>query len=149
MQFGRFYRFDERKDNKVHWQISAPDGSEHIVGHFQKLCTASEGYDELPVKGLDKNARYRLKCKTQSLFIKRLGGLVKHVMPIELNPDGFILRTANKFLAMPDGAENLEASGAALMSGIKLNNQFLGTGYNDRIHMFGDFGSAIYTIEKL
>ena len=149
LQFGRFYRFDERKDNKVHWQISAPDGSEHIVGHFQKLCTASEGYDELPVKGLDKNARYRLKCKTQSLFIKRLGGLVKHVMPIELNPDGFILRTANKFFAMPDGAENLEASGAALMSGIKLNNQFLGTGYNDRIHMFGDFGSAIYTIEKL
>ena len=149
LQFGRFYRFDERKDNKVHWQISAPDGSEHIVGYFQKLCTASEGYDELPVKGLDKNARYRLKCKTQSLLIKRLGGLVKHVMPIELNPDGFILRTANKFFAMPDGAENLEASGAALMSGIKLNNQFLGTGYNDRIHMFGDFGSAIYTIEKL
>ena len=66
-----------------------------------------------------------------------------------LEADGFILRTANKFFAMPDGAENLEASGAALMSGIKLNNQFLGTGYNDRIHMFGDFGSAIYTIEKL
>lgn len=35
------------------------------------------------------------------------------------------------------------------MSGIKLNNQFLGTGYNDKLHMFGDFGSAIYAIEKL
>ena len=70
-------------------------------------------------------------------------------MPVELDPDGFILRTANKYITTPDGAEDFEASGAALMSGIKLNNQFLGTGYNDRIHMFGDFGSAIYAIEKL
>ena len=83
------------------------------------------------------------------MFIKRLGGLVKHVMPIELNPDGFILRTANKLFAMPDGAEEFETSGAALMSGVKLNNQFLGTGYNPKLHMFGDFGSAIYTIEKI
>ena len=149
LQFGRFYRFDERKDNKVHWQISAPDGHEHICGHFQKLCTASEGFDELPIKGLDKNARYELSCKRQSIFIKRLGGLVKHVMPVELDPDGFILRTANKLFAMPDGAEQYEADGATLMAGVKLNNQFLGTGYNDKLHMFGDFGSAIYTIEKI
>ena len=70
-------------------------------------------------------------------------------MPVELDPDGFILRTANKLFAMPDGAEQYEADGATLMAGVKLNNQFLGTGYNDKLHMFGDFGSAIYTIEKI
>ena len=147
-QFGRFYRFDERKDNKVHWQVSSRDGKEHIVGHFQKLCTASEGPDALCVHDLDSKAKYHLSCKRQSLFIKRLGGLVKHVMPVELDPDGLILRTANKFFTMPDGAEDFTASGAALMSGVGLNNQFLGTGYNNKIHMFGDFGSAVYTIER-
>ena len=147
-QFGRFYRFDERKDNKVHWQVSSRDGKEHIVGHFQKLCTASEGPDALCVHDLEPKAKYHLSCKRQSLFIKRLGGLVKHVMPIELDPDGLILRTANKFITMPDGEEDFTASGAALMSGVGLNNQFLGTGYNDKIHMFGDFGSAVYTIER-
>lgn len=49
---------------------------------------------------------------------------------------------------MPDGAEDFFASGAALMSGVGLNNQFLGTGYNERLHMLGDFGSALYTIKK-
>ena len=148
LQFGRFYRFDERKANKVHWQISAADGSEHIVGHFQKLCTASEGYDELPVRGLEPDASYKFSCKAQRIFIKRLGGLVKHVSPVEFHPDGFVLRTVNKVFAMPDGAEEYTVSGAALMAGVKLNNQFLGTGYNGKLHMFGDFGSALYTIER-
>lgn len=148
LQYGRFYRFDEHKANKLHWQVSSKDVKEHVVGCFQKLCTASEGYDMLSVHGLEPSARYHLVCKRQSLFIKRLGGLVKHVMPLELDPDGFVLRTANKFFTMPDGAEDFVASGAALMSGVGLNNQFLGTGYNERLHMLGDFGSALYTIKK-
>lgn len=148
LQFGRFYRFDEYRDNKVHWQVSSPDGKTHICGHFQTKCKASEGFSELPVTGLEPNARYRLSCKKQSIFIKRLGGLVKHVMPIELDPNGFILRTANKLYAMPDGAEEYEADGAALMEGVMLNDQFMGTGYNDKLHMLGDFGSAVYVIEK-
>lgn len=148
LQYGRFYRFDEHKANKLHWQVSSKDGKEHVVGCFQKLCTASEGYDMLSVYGLEPSVRYHLVCKRQSLFVKRLGGLVKHVMPVELDPDGFVLRTANKFFTMPDGAEDFVASGAALMSGVGLNNQFLGTGYNERLHMFGDFGSALYTIKK-
>ena len=127
--------------------MSSRDGKEHIVGHFQKLCTASEGPDMLSVKGLEPTRRYRLCCKKQSIFIKRLGGLVKHVMPVELDPDGFILRTANKYITMPDGAEDFTATGAALMSGVGLNNQFIGTGYNERLHMLGDFGSALFTIE--
>mgnify|MGYP002518161109 FL=1 len=148
LQYGRFYRFDEHKANKLHWQVSSKGGKEHIVGHFQKLCTASEGYDMLSVHGLEPNEKYHLVCKSQSLFVKRLGGLVKHVMPVELDPDGFVLRTVNKLFTMPDGAENFTASGAALMSGVGLNNQFLGTGYNERLHMFGDFGSALYTVKK-
>ena len=148
LQYGRFYRFDEHKANKLHWQVSSKDGKEHVVGCFQKLCTASEGYDMLSVHGLEPSAKYHLVCKRQSLFVKRLGGLVKHVMPVELDPDGFVLRTANKLFTMPDGAEDFVASGAALMSGVGLNNQFLGTGYNERLHMLGDFGSALYTIKK-
>ena len=148
LQFGRFYRFDERKDNKVHWQCSAADGTEHIVGHFQKLCTASEGPDRLPVRALEADARYRVRCKGQRLFVKRLGGLVKHITPMEFHPDGIVLRTANKLFAMPDGAEDCTASGAALMCGLELNNQFLGTGYNGKLHMYGDFGSSVYVVEK-
>ena len=148
LQFGTFLRSDERKPNKVHWQVSSPDGSTHIVGHFQTLCSASDGYDELPVKNLERDKKYRLSGKKQRIFIKRLGGLVKHVMPVELDPNGFVLRTANKLYAMNDRAEDYVCSGAVLMAGVKLNNQFMGTGYNEELHMLGDYGSALYVIEK-
>lgn len=147
-QYGSFYRFDETRENRRHWQVSAADGSEHICGHFQKLCSASAGADILPVTALEPETEYKVEAKPQRIFIKRLGGLVKHVLPIELDPDGFILRTANKLFAMPDAAEHLAASGAALMSGIKLQRQFLGTGYNDRLHILGDFGSTLYCIRR-
>lgn len=149
LQFGTFFRFDERKDNKVHWQVSALDGSEHIIGHFQTLCTASEGYDELPVKNLEAGKRYRLRGKKQRIFIKRLGGLVKHIMPFEVDPNGLLLRTGNKLFAMNDGAEDYVNYGATLMAGVKLNNQFMGTGYNEKLHMLGDYGSVLYTIEEV
>jgi len=149
LQYGTFRRFDERKGNKRHWQISSRDGREHICGHFQTLCTAAEGCDELPVKGLEPESEYRIAAKPQSIYIKRLGGLVKHVMPIELDPDGFLLRTANKVYTMPDGCEEYETSGAALMAGMKLNDQFIGTGYNGKLHMLGDFGSVLYIIERI
>lgn len=147
LQFGRFYRENELKDNTVHWQVSSPDGKEHIAGHFQKLCSASPSFDELKVKGLDGARRYRIKCKPQRIFVKRVGGLVKHILPFELDPDGAVLRTANKYAALPDGGEEYIASGAALGVGMKLNDQFMGTGYNSELHMFGDFGSALYSVE--
>ncbi|MCF0138044.1 MAG: alpha-galactosidase [Oscillospiraceae bacterium] len=149
LQFGTFFRFDERKDNKLHWQVSAPDGSEHVAGHFQTLCCASEGYDELPVKNLERNAKYALKGKKQRILLKRVGGLVKHVLPVELDPNGLIMHTGSKFFSIPDGTESYVNYGATLMAGVKLNNQFMGTGYNERLHMLGDCGSVLYTIERL
>lgn len=148
LQFGRLRRFDEFRDNTVHLQVSSQDGREHMAGFFQKLCTASPGFDELRLSGLVPGRRYRIRCKPQRIFIKRVGGLVKHIMPIELDPEGFVLRTANKLAAMPDGAEEYVATGAALGAGMKMNDQFMGTGYTPEIHMFGDFGSALYEISE-
>jgi len=32
---------------------------------------------------------------------------------------------------------------------VHLNNQFVGTGYNERVRLLGDFGSNLYTIEAI
>ena len=75
-----------------------------------------------------------------------------HTLALKKGADLYFSReelpTAQAVRAMLDGAEDFFASGAALMSGVGLNNQFLGTGYNERLHMLGDFGSALYTIKK-
>ncbi len=148
-QYGRFYRHQAEKTNKVHWQVLSKDGSPGIAGFYQTLATASEGSDYLPLKGLEPKAFYRLTTRPQSLFIKRFGGLVKHIMPFTLNPEGLILRTANKYFALTDCVESYEAFGDALLAGIKLNNQFVGTYYNQHTRLLGDFGSNLYYFEKI
>ena len=41
------------------------------------------------------------------------------------------------------------ASGAMLMEGLRLENQFLGTGYHPNIRVMGDFGSTMYSIKEI
>ncbi len=148
LQYGRFSRLPARKDNKVHWQCTAPDGSEAVAGFFQTLTTASEGYDYLPLAGLDPDATYTVSTRPQSLFIKRFGGLVKHILPVSLNPDGIVLRTVGRFYCLTDCVESYECRGDMLGVGIRLNNQFVGSYYNEHTRLLSDFGSNLYVVKK-
>ncbi|MBO7252339.1 MAG: hypothetical protein J6V25_06915, partial [Oscillospiraceae bacterium] len=68
---------------------------------------------------------------------------------INVDPNGTLLRLADRFITLPGGVEELTASGAALMSGILLRPQFRGTGYDQNQRTQGDFGSDIYIIEPV
>lgn len=144
-QYGRFTRIrDARgKENKVIWQSTSNDGSIALTGFFQTQAAAAESDDKLIVTGL-RAGRYIVRTRPQRLFIERFGGLVKHILPVELNPDGFVLRMANRFYSLTDCVEEYECSDKALKAGIPLKSQFMGTGYNKNVRMLGDFGSNIY-----
>lgn len=145
-QFGRFFRLPALKDNKIHWQCSSPDGKEAVSGFYQTRSYASEGYDCLPLTDLEPNSVYTVETRPQVLHISRFGGLIKHVLPLSLHPDGFILRLVNRLYAMEDCVEEYTAQGALLMSGLRLNSPFLGTHYNNKTRLLGDFGSNLYLV---
>ena len=149
LQYGRFIRIEAEKDNKVVWQCIDETGKKGLIGFFQTLTTASEGFDRLRILGVNDNERYIVKTKPQRLFLKQFGGLVKHILPITLNPDGFILRTLNKIYSLDNVVEEYEGSGKTLKDGILLNNQFMGSYYNNKTRLLGDFGSNLYTFESL
>ncbi len=150
MQYGTFRRGEKYKDNKIVWHCVDEDTGEGISGFFQTQASASEGFDRLRLPGLNRDKKYRVSTRPQRLFVKRFGGLVKHIMPVALNPEGFILRTANKYYALTDCVEDYTAYGGALMdNGILLNNQFVGTYYNERTRLLGDFGSNLYVIQLI
>jgi len=67
---------------------------------------------------------------------------------VNINPNGAILRTADKVYGLEDGVEGYRVSGAALMSGIRLLPLFRGTGYDRNQRTQGDFGSNLYLIEE-
>ena len=148
LQYGRFSRLPARRPTRIAWQTVARDGGEAIAGDFQTLACASPGYDALRVTGLDRDARYTVSTRPQPLYLDRFGGLVKHILPLDLDPDGPVLRTAGKVYALTDCVETYDTTGAALDAGIMLANQFLGSGYNDTTRLLGDFGSTLYAIKE-
>ena len=139
-QYGRFRR------TKLGWQVS--DGNVTLAGVFHGLTPAAPGYEQLRVLGLEKDARYRVNSLSQVIRIGQFGSLLKHVAPVNIDPNGALLRIADRHFTLPGGEEELTASGAALMSGILLRPQFRGTGYDKNQRTQGDFGSDIYIIEK-
>lgn len=139
-QFGQFRRIPGG------WQVS--DDHATLAGIFHGCRPASPGYDYLRLKALDKGKRYHFRSRPQVLRVGQFGDLVKHVSPVNLNPNGMILRTADKFLTMPDGVHEGTASGAALMSGIPMLPAFRGTGYDTNQRTQLDFGSNLYIIEE-
>ena len=146
-QYGRFYRMKTYKENKVIWEVVSEDEETALTGFFQTLGKAAESSDKLKVIGL-KEGMYTIRTRPQRLYIERFGGLIKHVMPVELNPDGMVMRVANRHYSMKDCVENYTCSSEALKSGIPLCEQFIGTGYDERVRMIGDFGSNMYITEK-
>ncbi len=139
-QFGTFHRL------KKGWQVS--EGKTTLAAVFRSLVHAAPPYELLRLKGLDSRKRYHFSTYGQKLRVGQFGSLVKHVAPVNLNPNGVILRTADRHITLPDGAQELHASGAALMAGIRLLPLFRGTGYDANQRTLTDFGSELFIIEE-
>ena len=139
-QFGVFRRL------KNGWQVSREGVT--LAGVFRRLVAAAPGWERLQLKHLDKKKQYHLRSRHQKLRIGQFGSLVKHVAPVNLDPNGFILRTADRHFTLPDGAQELRASGSALMAGSVLLPLFRGTGYDENQRTLTDFGSELFIIEE-
>ncbi|MBE6969712.1 MAG: alpha-galactosidase [Ruminococcaceae bacterium] len=139
-QFGTFRRLANG------WQVS--DGATTLAAVFRKLLPAAPGYEVLRLRGLEKDKRYHFSTCTHKLRVGQFGALVKHVAPVDLDPNGLLLRAADRLITLPDGAQELCCSGAALMAGIRLLPLFRGTGYDEQQRTLTDFGSELYIIEE-
>ena len=146
LQYGTFYRFNKTREFQENFMCVSSDRKAAVAGNFQILAKAGEGNDFLPLSGLENNLTYKVRTLGKGLSIKNFGSLINHILPFKIKPDGFIIRTVDKFFQMKDCVEEYTATGNALHEGIRLNNQFIGTGYNKNIRMMGDFGSDLYII---
>ena len=141
-QFGAFRRL--KAPDGISMQVS--DGNVAIVGLFHELVHAAPGYERIYPRGLDMKTVYNVFSRRQLLNAAQYGGLLKHILPVKVKPDGAIVRTAGRQYRMKDAERECDATGAALMSGMSLNARFMGTGYDPGMRMQGDFSSNIYVI---
>jgi len=140
-QFGTFRRL------KNGWQVS--DGKTVLAGVFHGCRPAVPGWEFLRLKDVEKAKTYRLSSRPKGLRVGQFGSLVKHVSPVELNPNGFILRTADRHYTLPDGVQTATVTGGALAAGVPLLPAFRGTGYDAAQRTQLDFGSDLYIVEEV
>ena len=146
-QYGRLSYHTLKEGARESFQVV---GKGEILASVHNLSySAIPDRDYLRVKGAEEGKRYRMTSVKQYLRISRFGGLIKHITPITLRPDGFLVRTADRHFGMVDGAECYELEGGSLLVGVPLAMQYSGTGYDPSLRITGDFGSTLYLIEEI
>ncbi|MDX9691039.1 MAG: alpha-galactosidase [Acholeplasmataceae bacterium] len=146
-QFGEFNRFNAKDDDHKIWQVSM--GDQHIVGYFQTKYHSSPNLEVLHVKNVNPNMMYKIESIQQTMELRQFGHLITHALPIKIHPDGWLMSKINQRKQLENATESYEVSGQAMISGVKLKQQFSGTYYNNETRILGDFGSQIYVVNKL
>jgi len=149
LQFGRFLRVPVTMDEKkTTWAVVAEDGKTAIAGLFQGSAKVGLGQDLLKVPGLDTDVAYRVTGRKQYINVRAFGGLVNKILPIKIRGDGVLHSVLSSYYMFAMADEAYVANGDLVSAyGIKLIQQFSGTGYNDRVRILSDYGSRLYLFE--
>ncbi len=152
LQYGSFTRIKlaNSDSNQVVWAVASKDKSEILVLFAQKLNPVNPGGDILRVHSVDTNATYEVFPRQQKVDIKMFGDLLNMVSPVHITEGGIAQETISKALSFDSEVEHYRVSGEQIAyGGIKLNQQFGGTGYDAMTRVLGDFGSRIYLFKRI
>lgn len=149
LQFGRFYRGHKSIYHENNTYFYVHNGTEGVIGFFQGLIHPCMPEDVIKVCGLQKDVIYEVKNKKERVNIKVFGGLINLVLPIKIKLNGKIHHLISKVYRPHNGNECYRLYGETFEeAGIRLKQQFMGTGFNEKVRVVGDFGSRLYFIKK-
>lgn len=150
-QFGTFYRVrTPEHDNRPVWLVVSEDRREAIACLFQFRAEPAHTQDILRLTGLNDALLYEIEGRAQYLSLRAFGSLVKHALPVKLNGEGAPMAMLAARYRFPMPEEQYLAGGDILQkSGLRLRQQFGGTGYNDRLRILGDNGSRMYYLHAV
>ncbi|MFA5481167.1 MAG: alpha-galactosidase [Bacilli bacterium] len=151
LQYGTFYQLKlmEEKDHAV-WMVLSEDKKQGIIGYYNGLQKPNPQTTIL--QGIDfiDDALYQMDVRPQEHNIKTFGGLINMVLPVRVNENGLLIDQVAHHKTMAGEAESYAVSGAMINHGaIKLNPEWAGVGYDERVRVLGDFGSRLYYFEVI
>jgi alpha-galactosidase len=151
-QYGKFYRNDKTiyHSNVTTFQVINKNQSTSIVGFYQGLLKMAQSEDIILVKGIKSESKYEFYNLRTKLNVKIFGGLLNYVLPIRVKMNGLVYKAICYFYKLKGETENYQVKGNLLMNaGIRLKQQYMGTGFNDNVRVLGDFGSRLYIINEI
>jgi len=148
-QFGTFSRL-KSDDNHCIWQVVSEDKKEGVVLFYQRTGMPNAQGDVLKVSRLMTDMLYEVTTRRQFISIRQFGSLANQASPVPITDEGVIQSVINKVYMLESEKEQYRAYGDLLMqAGIKLGQQFGGTGYNEQTRVMGDFSSRLYEIRAI
>lgn len=166
LQKGRFYRgrsfygdgrnyrgeygscLENGSDNCMEWTCVSEDDKRAVGFLMQKLVVPNTSFHYYQAKGLLPDARYHFYNRSLKYDLRGFGDLVNMVSPVHIKQDSLVHHAVAKFVKMQGETEDTCAYGDTLMyGGIRLKQAFAGTGYNEEVRYYQDFGSRIYFME--
>ncbi len=162
LQKGRFYRgrnfqtadrggscLSNEEGNLMEWTCVSSDGEKAVGFLMQKLVIPNTAFHCYKAKGLQPDVKYHFYNRRLKYNVKNFGDLVNTVAPIHIKQDSLVHNLVAQFVKMDGETEDLCAYGDTLMyGGVHLKQAFAGTGYNDEVRYFPDFGARLYFMEK-
>ncbi|MBR1758202.1 MAG: alpha-galactosidase [Lachnospiraceae bacterium] len=159
LQWGTFWRGRSFSDgvitplrdtpgNVMEWTTVAKDQSGAVGMILQQHAIPNSRYQYYRAKGLDPEKEYHFTNRKLAYNVKEFGDLVNQVAPFHIKQDSIVHNTVAKFVHMDGEIEDYTVGGDVLMAGVKLKQGFAGTGYNDQVRFFPDFGSRIYLMKE-
>ena len=136
--------------NEISWTVVSQDKTKAVSMTMQILTHANAQWCVLKPAGLDPDVKYHLEGRGMKFDLRDFGGLVNYVAPIHVKQDGFLHKLIAKFYKMNAETESHNMYGDAMMyAGVHLRSAFASCGFNENMRYYPDFGSRIYTIEKV
>ena len=151
LQFGTYYQLKSVfRDDKASWAMVNEDKTQAVVNLTNTIHQTIPKQEILKVYGLDADTKYKFQTRRQNLSLKAFGGLINTISPVKLNADGKLVDIIAKLAPLKGEVESYEVCGDILAkAGIKLNQEWASTGYNGDTRVMFDFGSRLYSIDKI
>jgi len=113
------------------------------------IAPTSPPSDILKFSGLNPDTIYSVKTRPQFIPAKNFGDLIFVAMPEMASNPEFVKMVENGMM-LPCEMETYTARGDLIVNaGIKLNQQFSSSGYNQSTRVMLDFGSRVYTADEI
>ena len=146
LQFGTFHRLKSPFDsNNTYLAVTSKNREECILGVFKTLEQPNKGFETIPMYMLDKNLMYHVKNRTQFFNLSQFGYLIKHALPIRINPNGILFHfLKNRYLYEVEKEDQYVSGEKLVHHGFVPKQNFIGSGINDQVRLMGDFGSRLY-----
>lgn len=151
LQFGLYYQLRSVfNDTKASWAVVSEDKQHAVVNLTNTVAQTIPKQEILRVPNLIEDANYSFETRQQTFNIKAFGGLINQVAPVHLKENGKIVELIDKHYPLKGEVEKYVLTGEMLAKcGVKLNQEWSSTGYDGTTRVMFDFGSRLYSIDKV